>query len=155
MSADWTPPDWIGQAVAWAASLVAAGGAKPAWDWWSQRGKELREAKREEIDAATELREELRKTVREMRADLAERDARIEAVQREMFELLAKVGALTAENQVLRAEDHRLRSWVAGFYATIQLKWKLAGLPMDDCPSIPSWVHRSPEGPTASFRDEA
>lgn len=161
MSQEWPNlPDWTGPAAAWLASVIAAGGAKPAFDWWQGRSrerreaeKELREAKREEVDAATELREEMRRELRSMRADLTERDDKIEAVQREMFELLAKVGALTAENQILRAQDHRLRSWVAGFYATIQMKWKLAGLPMDEVPTIPDWVHQSPDGPTASFRD--
>ena len=153
MSMEWDPPSWLATAAAWAASLVAAGGAKPAFDWWTSRGKEQREAHRAEIDAATELREEMRRELRTMRADIGERDEKIEAVQREMFELLAKIGALTAENQILRAQDHRLRSWLAGFYATIQMKWKLAGLPSDEIPQIPSWVHESPDGPTASFRD--
>lgn len=149
----WNPPDWLATAAAWAASLVAAGGAKPAFDWWTSRGKEQREAKQIEVDAATELREEMRRELRTMRADLRERDDKVEAVQREMLELLAKLGSLTAENQILRAQDHRLRSWVAGFYAQIQMKWKLAGLPMDEMPTIPSWVHESPDGPTASFRE--
>lgn len=155
-SPEWQPtqlPEWLGPAAAWLASVVAAGGAKPVWDWWQGRGREQREAKKLEIDAATELREELRQTVREMRTDLAERDGKIDAVQREMFELLGKVASLTAENQILRASDHRLRAWLAGFYATLQMRWRQAGLPPEDFPPIPEWVNQSPDGPTASFRE--
>lgn len=153
MSAEWQPPDWLATAAAWAASLIAAGGAKPAFDWWQGRGKEQREAKREEIDAATELREEMRRELRTMRADLGARDGEIEAVKREMFELLAKIASLTAENHDLRAEGHRLRNWITAFYATIQMKWRMAGLPADEMPALPDWVTKSPDGPTASFRD--
>lgn len=153
LSLEWQPPDWLAQAAAWAGSLVVAGGAKPAFDWWQGRGKERREARKEELDAATELREEMRAELRTMRSEIKERDDRLDTLQREIYELLAKIASLTAENQIIRAHNHRLLGELAGFYAVLQMKWKLAGLPMADIPKIPDWVHESPDGPTASFRE--
>lgn len=155
MSQEWypPPPDWLGTAVAWAASVIAAGGAKPAFDWWRQRGQDRQAAKKEELDAAAELREELRKTVREMRADLEKRDDEVEAVRRELYEMLAKIAALTSENHIIRADGHRLRNWITVFYGDLQRRWAAAGLPMTEFPGLPQWVKNSPDGPTASFRD--
>lgn len=156
MSQDWQHPqlpDWAATAAAWVASLVAAGGAKPAFDWYRDRGRDAREAKREEINAATELREELRRTVREMDAKIDKRDTELDVLRREFYELLAKLAALTAENHALRAHDHKFRGWLAGFYGLLQMKWKEAGLPMDQFPPLPEWVMHSPEGPTASSRE--
>lgn len=155
MSAEWQPhpPEWLLQAGAWIASLVAAGSAKPAWDWWRERGKEKREDRRVEMDTAAALRKELHESVRELRADLDKRDNELDTVRRELYELLAKLAEITAENHALRAADHRLRAWLAGFYGTLQMKWKQAGLPMDEFPRLPEWIHESPDGPTASFRE--
>lgn len=158
----WNPPDWLAPGAAWVASLVAAGGAKPLFDWWQGRGKEQREVKQAalaekklENDAATELREELRKTVREMRADLTRAEGETDAVRREMYELLSKVAALTAENHAIRADGHQLRNWITVFYGDLQRRWHRAGLPMEEFPTLPSWIKDSPDGPTASFRDLA
>lgn len=153
MTQEWQQPhlpDWAATGVAWLATVIAAGGAKPAFDWWRDRGKEQRTAKKDELDTATALRKELHESVRELRADLDKRDNELDAVRRELYELLAKIASLTAENHDLRAADHRLRAWLAGFYATLQMRWKQAGLPMEQFPDVPGWVNQSPDGPTAS-----
>lgn len=157
MSQEWQPhlPDWATTAAAWAASIIAAGGAKPAFDWWRERGQDRQSEKKAEIDAATELRKELHESVRELRADLDKRDNELDIVRREMYELLGKIAALASENHALRAEGHRLRNWLTGFYLDLQLRWKRAGLPASEFPALPEWVKASPDGPTASFRGES
>ena len=157
MSQEWPSqiPDWAGPAAAWVASVIAAGGAKPAFDWWRDRTKDQREKKAEEIDAATELREELRKDRRDMRIELTKRDQEIDAVRREMLEFMKQLAEVKVENYELRATIHQLRGWLTGFYGTLQLKWKTAGLPMSEFPALPSWVHKSPDGPTASTEEGA
>lgn len=153
MAFDWNAPEWVTTTVAWAASLVAAGGAKPAFDWWRGRHQDRRDERKLEIDTATALRNELRAEVTSLRADLDKRDREIDVIRREVYELLARIATLTAENHDLRAERHRTKSWIAGFYATLQMRWKMAGLPLEDFPSIPDWLTRSPDGPTASQQE--
>lgn len=150
MTADWQTPDWLVQGAAWAASLVAAGGAKPALDWWRDRGRDRHEEKKLEVDTAAALRRELHDSVRELRADLDRRDAEIGTVRREVYELMAKLAEVTAENHQMRADRHRLLNWATSFYLDLQMRWLRAGLPAADFPILPHWIQDKSDGPTAS-----
>ena len=90
-----------------------------------------------------ELQERMDRRVNDLETTLAAKDRQLLARERDNMRL-------EMENRELRGRYHRQVQYVQEVVGTIELTLARLGVPPDQRPTIPRWIHEEVDGPTAA-----